>query len=252
MARKLYYGVRDDTHNVLDEDQWDEIIRLQNWYNGEFVWTAGKISLRRYIVFPKICQPTLTDEDVIKTIREKTSVLKKSGLPEHEIVDILLEENLIIIKRGGYREGCLASGYTRVGGNEFNAYLTCEFLLHASRIVKHLQIEVIDEGEFVKSKSVIFNDGSVFLRRNGDNTGDYLQSLLEKRRVFSIVDAAKYDHVPNYRMTIPDFSDLNEEERLEILRDWSWFGFHNTYDRNGDDIQGFDLNQKVKEFSITA
>ena len=250
MARKIYYEIREESSNVLEEEQWEEISRLQNWYNGEFLWTAGKLSFRRYVVFPNTYHSGLTDTDFMKVIRENVASMRKSGHSEREIIDGLAKMDLVIVKQGGYQDGCIASGFTRVAGNEYNAYLVCEFLLHASRIAPGLQIDVNDEGEFIKPKKVTFSNGSVFLKPGADQTLRTLESLIREEHVFSIVDDNKYNNFPQYKTIVPDFYKMDPGERRAVLQDWSWFGYRSTYDQDGDDLTGLNLNSKVRKFGI--
>lgn len=156
------------------------------------------------------------------------------------------------MKKGGYSDDCLASGFTRVAGNEFNAYSVCDFLLKASRIAKHASITVHDEGEFIKPKDVIFRNGGVLLQTSDQSKFSYYRAMIENHHVFAIVDSAKYDHVPQFQTTINDFNSLPLDEKDQILKDWNWLGFENNYDVNGDDIQGFDLNTKVASFEFLS
>ncbi len=250
MARKIYYEIREDNGNVLEHEQWEEIARLQSWYNGEFLWTAGKLAFRRYIVFPNTHDTAFTDAELLNIIHENISAWRKEGRSEEEIVDGLLQKDLIIVKRGGYQDGCIASGFTRVAGNEYNAYLVCEFLLHASRIAPGVHIGINDEGEFIKSKKAIFNDGSVFLRPDNEQALPSFESLIREQRVFSIVNDQKYNNFPPYRTIVPDFYKMDAEERRAVLQDWSWFGYHSPYDQDGDDLTGLNLNTKVRNFSL--
>ena len=252
MARKLYYHIIDDSANQLGDDSWRDILSLQHWYNSEFSWTAGKLSLRRYIIFPNGDHPTMRNDEIVLKIRLMNTELKERGYPEDKIIDCLLDQQLIILKKGGYRDGSLASGFTRVAANEYNAYLTCEFLLHVSRIINNLRIVVEDEGEFVKLKHVIFQNGSAYLEASPDWPESFLHRLIETRRLFSIVDVEKYENFPEYKTSFPGFTSLKDTERNKILRDRSWLGFHDCYDANGDDFKGVDLNRKVKSFSLVA
>jgi hypothetical protein len=250
MARKLYYTVDDDGQNRLTDAQWEEILRLQHWYNSEFIWTAGRLAFKMFAVFPNIDFLFDNEEDLWQKIAKRKRELRLSGATENEIILQLEAEGMVIAKKGGYFDHCLASGFTRVAANEFNAYLVCEFLLKASFIAGGISITVRDEGEFVKPKKVIFRNGKVLLPlRDGARRPAY-EMMVGNRHVFAIVDSAKYDRFPFYQTTIADFNELPADEQSIILKDWNWLGFENNYDINGDDIQGFDLNKKVAEFEI--
>lgn len=252
MARKLYYKIHDDGRNELTDSQWDDILRLQHWYNSEFVWTAGRLAFKMYAVFPNVDSLTSSEEDLGEQIRSRMMELGKSGARENEIIRMLEADGLVIAKKGGYFDGCLASGFTRVAGNEFDAYLVSEFILKASLIAPGAAILLRDEGEFIKPQEVSIRNGSVTLSRPGDARRSFYEQMVANRHVFAIVDSAKYDHFPRYQTTIAGFNELPSDERDCILRDWNWLGFENNYDINGDDIQGFDLNRKVVSFEISS
>ncbi|HZY10272.1 MAG TPA: hypothetical protein VFF29_03885, partial [Bacteroidota bacterium] len=151
MARKLYYKIVDDGRNRITDQEWEEILRLQHWYNSEFSWTAGKLAFKMYVVFSNQDRVEESEEGVWGDIHKRRVELRYQGLMDNQIIRQLETEGLIHVKKGGYFDGCLASGFTRVAGNEFNAYLACEYLLKASRIAQSAVIEVKDEGEFIKT-----------------------------------------------------------------------------------------------------
>ena len=252
MARKLYYKILDDGNNAVSDLQWDEILRLQHWYNSEFVWTAGRLAFKMYAVFPNVDSMTTNEDDLWEQIRDRHRLLRSEGISENQIIRNLEAEGLVIAKKGGYFDGCLASGFTRVAGNEFNAYLVCEFLLKASMAAPDMVISVCDEGEFIKPRNIRMQQGKVFLSHPENSKQSYYQLMVSNRHVFAIVDTAKYDHFPRYETTIADFNNLPANEQHIILKDWNWLGFENNYDINGDDIQGFDLNRKVVSFEISS
>jgi hypothetical protein len=250
MARKLYYKIADDGSNAISAEEWEEISKLEHWYNSEFMWTAGKLAFKMYAVFPNFDHPYVSEDELWQHIIARRKELRNANRNEQEIIKTLEYENLIIAKKGGYFDGCLASGFTRVASNELNAYLVCEFLLRASRIAKNAVIALIDEGEFIKPKQVQLQAGDVILQAHDQSKISYYELMVSHRHVFSIVDPAKYDRHPSFKTTISDFNSLGLDERRAIVNDWHWLGFENDFDLNGDDIQGYDLNKKVMGFSI--
>ena len=250
MARKLYYKVFDDGRNQMSDAHWEEILRLQHWYNSEFVWTAGRLAFKMFAVFPNVDFPGEREDELWQRILDRRRALRKAGATENQIIAQLEADGLVIAKRGGYFDQCLASGFTRVAGNEFNAYLVCEFLLKCSYLASGISIAVQDEVEFIKPRNVVFRDGKAIITLDDRTKNATYEMMIANRHIFAIVDAAKYDHFPVYQSTIADFNDLPAEEQSVILRDWNWLGFENNYDINGDDIQGFDLNKKVARFEF--
>lgn len=248
MARKLYYKVVDDGKNKITDQQWDAILRLQHWYNSEFIWTAGRLGFRMYAVFPSVEFNLDKSSDIELRIKNRKKELRKGGLTENETIQKLEIEGLIIVQKGGYFDDCIASGFTRVAANEFNAYLVCEFLLKTSILAPEAAISVYDEGEFIKPKQIIFHQGGIIISYINEPRQKIYQEMINNRHVFAIVDPAKYDHHPKFTNIVQDFIDLKLDERLSILKDWNWLGLGNNFDLNGDDVQGFDLNKKVIQF----
>jgi hypothetical protein len=250
MARKLIYKFPDHSGNRIEPAEWEEIFRLQHWYNSEFIWTSGKLALKMYAVFPLSPHPLYDEEELFKRIAERRTELRAEGKTEDHIVESLDRERLIIAKRGGYYDDCLASGFTHVAANEWNAYLVGDFLLKCSRIAPAASIELVDEGQFVKPGVVTLRNGHVFVPVVERHKTGYLEAMVEHRHVFSITDPAKYDRFPAYDSTVPGFNELDTDEQAQIVRDWRWLGFENDFDLNGDDVQGSNLNEKVDGFRL--
>jgi hypothetical protein len=250
VARKLYYKILNDGRSHVTDAEWEEILRLQHWYNSEFSWSAGRIAFKMFAVFPNVEARVLSREDLRTLVLQRVAELKSKGLSENQIVLQLEREGLVTAKQGGYFDDCVASGFTRVAGNEFNAYLVCDFLVKASRIATHAAITVFDEGEFIKPRQITIAEGGVILTLTDPTKRESYELMIENRHVFAVVDSAKYDRFPRYQSTVSDFNDLPFDERQEIVRDWNWLGFENNFDINGDDIQGFDLNRKVTGFKL--
>jgi len=243
MARRIYYRIFDDGKNFISGEEWEEIHSLQRWYNLEFIWTGGKINLRRFVIFPNY----ELEGAVPPKIREEFSKLERTGLSEEEIVNKLESRGLIIVKRGGYEDGMLGSGITRVADNEFNAFLVLDFLIKVSRIAPTATIEVFDEGSFVKTHSICLSDGDAMVRGNNPSQ-EALESLKSTRKIFSVVNPDKYDGHPEFSDRVNDFNELSMDERAKVVEDWNWLGNESksNFDFNGDDFWGFDLNQKIR------
>ncbi len=251
MARKIYYKVLNNKQNIITDEQWDNILRLQHWYNSEFIWTAGKLGFKMFAVFPNIESKIIEPEELQNRINERRSRLQGEGLSQNQIIRKLESEGLIIILKGGYSAGCIASGFTRVADNEFNAYLVCDFLLKASKLAPDAVISIIDEGEFIKTKKINLKNGIVSVTCESLSDYSYFQTLVSNKHIFSIVDSSKYNHHPEFHHTIANFNNLTKQTKRRILVNWNWLGFENNYDQNGDDFFGYDLNTKVNKFELS-
>ncbi len=242
MARRIFYRIPEDGYNFISGEEWDSIRSLQHWYNSEFFWTGGKVNLRRFILFPNY--DTIGGDT--KEIRERYEELDKAGYSEEEIVTDLESRGLVVVKRGGYEDGMVASGFTRVADNEFNAFLVLDFLLKVSKIVRTASILVHDEGSFVKSHFIEISNGDVTVR-GAEMQRSLFDELKRSRRVFSVVNPDKYDGHPEFTNRVSEFNELEPFERAKVLEDWNWLGYESnaSFDFNGDDFFGFDLNRKL-------
>ncbi len=242
MARRIFYRVFDDGNNFISGEEWDAIISLQNWYNSEFFWTGGKLSFRRYVIFPNY---DFLGSDTDR-VRREFSELEKAGYSEDEIVNRLEADKLIIVKRGGYEDGMIASGFTRVADNEFNAFLVLDFLLKVSRIASTCILEVFDEGSFVKTHSIRLANGDATVIES-DLSVEVLERVKTSRKVFAVVNPYKYDGHPEFTNRVNEFNELEPDERAKVVENWNWLGYESkaSFDFNGDDFFGFDLNQKL-------
>ena len=252
MGRRIIYRIEDLAGNRFTDDEWASVERLQHWYNSEFQWSTGRISFKRYVLFPNTEDCEELTSSIWEIIARRHETLREKRLSEKDIIAQMEREKLVVVKWGGYYDDCLASGFTRVADNEWNAFLVCDFLLKVSTLLPHCLISVSDEGKFIKSGSLGFRDASVVLNRAESNGEADLEEVCTSRRVFSIVDADKYARHPCFRNVIPEYGRLKEGERREILRNWNWLGYDGKYDAGGDDKRGYDLNGKVRAFVIES
>ena len=250
MGRKLYYRVEDTPSNSISDEEWDRILRLQKWYNSEFIWSCGRVAFKMFSVFPNWEYLSIDSASYWDAVRKRACDLRRTTANENEVTRTLEREKLVIAKKGGYFDGSLASGFTKVAANEFNAYLVCEFILKSSTIARDAEFILRDEGGFVKCREVVIKQGIVKVIPKDSRSQSRVRELVENRRVFSIVNPTKYDKFPKFKTTVVGFNDLDEDDRRLIVKDWNWLGFSGAYDRDGDDIVGYDLNQKVLGFEI--
>jgi hypothetical protein len=248
LARKIYYWIKDIPGNIVSDGEWEEVLKLQHWYNSEFFWTAGKLGFKMFSTFPNWEYCLDNTASVVDVIRQRKIILKQSGLKENQIIKVLESEGLLIVKKGGFQDECIASGFTRVASNEYNAYLVCEFLLKTSKIIPYARIDVKDEGKFIKTHSGSFQDENIFMHQQEGTSNAQLKELVEGRKIFSLVNPVKYDDYTKFSNQIENYSKLKKTERLKILHDWNWLGFEDSYDYNGDDLEGLNLNLRVKDF----
>lgn len=250
MGRRIIYRIYDRAGNKFTEHEWEEVDRLQHWYNSEFSWSTGRLAFKRYVFFPNAEEFQNIETPIWEVIGQRHANLRLQGLSESEIISQMSKDNLIIVKWGGYYDNCLASGFTRVADNEWNAYLVCDFLLKASTLCPNAAISAFDEGRFIKTGQVDFRKGHVEVASTGATSDAEVGDLCVAKRVFSVVDPEKYNGHPAFRNMIPEFGKLKMSERKKLVRNWNWLGYDGNFDGNGDDAHGFDLNAKVRSFII--
>lgn len=245
MGRRIIYRIEDREGNRYSDDEWDEVERLQHWYNSEFWWSTGRLAFKRYVMFPNAEDFEGLTTPLWDLIAQRHQALRGQGMSEREIVSQMEKDRLLVVKWGGYYDNCLASGFTRVADNEWNAYLVCDFLLKASTLCPHAAINVLDEGRFIKTGRIVFRDAVGLIPKEISGDAGVLD-LIRAGRVFSLVDSEKYNRHPGFRNIIPEFNKLKASERKKLVRNWNWLGYEGNFDMNGDDKKGFDLNAKVR------
>jgi hypothetical protein len=250
VSRRIVYRINDRGGNRFSESEWEAIDRLQHWYNSEFSWSTGRLALKRYVIFPNTEEFQNTKMPVWEAVGQRHASLREQGLSEPEIISQMEKDNQVIVKWGGYFDDCLASGFTRIADNEWNAYLVCDFLLKASTLCPNAAISVTDEGRFIKTGHVDFRNGAVEVGNEGYTPEREARDLCVTRRVFSVVDSEKYNRHPTFHNMIPEFNKLKTSEREHLVKNWNWLGYESNYDANGDDLSGFDLNLKVRSFIV--
>lgn len=96
-----------------------------------------------------------------------------------------------------------ASGFTKVRENEWNAFLVLRFLTWVSRKYSQLQIEVVDEGQYILAGSIVLKAGSPrIVQRDNPNDPERLQeatALARKGVFYATVDASEYLDCPELR-----------------------------------------------------
>ncbi len=252
MGRRIIYRIPETEQNYFSEEEWGEVQRLQHWYNSEFSWSSGRIALKRYVLFPNSEDFENLDMPIWDLIAQRNQLLRADGMSEREIIAQMERDKLVVVKWGGYYDNCLASGFTRVADNEWNAYLVCDFLLKASTLIPNATISVLDEGKFIKTSRIDLRNANAIIPRDQPMSNAETTEALHARKIFSVVDPDKYNRHPSFRNIIPEFNKLKSSERQRLVRNWNWLGYEGNFDANGDDKKGFDLNTKVRSFAIQS
>ena len=250
MGRRIIYCIPASDASQVSEAGWQEVQRLQHWYNSEFSWSSGRLVFRRYVVFVNAEEFSDLDWSPGEILKKRKAFLKNQGLDELAMVSQLEKDGLVTVKWGGYQDACYASGFTRVADNEWNAYLVCDFLLRVSLTLPGVMVVARDEGRFITTGSVRFRNGAVEVPvAKGRDAGLEVERA-RTRRVFALVDRDRYKEHQPFRNTIPQFLERDPDERQKLVRDWNWLGFGNAEVSSDEPQSGLDLNGKIKRFDI--
>ena len=250
MGRRIIYRISETEDNRFSDEEWEEVERLQHWYNSEFSWSSGRLAFKRYVLFPNSEDFENLEMPIWDLIAHRHQLLRADGLSEREIVAQMQKDRLVVVKWGGYYDNCLASGFTRVADNEWNAYLVCDFLLKISTLIPNATVSVLDEGKFVKTSRVDLRNANAIVPLDRPPGDVETEEALRARKIFSVVDPDKYNRHPAFRNIIPEFNKLKSSERKKLVKNWNWLGYEGNFDADGDDKKGFDLNAKVRSFGI--
>jgi len=250
VGRRILYSIPASDAFQVSEAGWQEVQRLQHWYNSEFSWSSGRLVFRRYVLFVNAEEFSDLDCSPAEIFEKRKAFLKDQGLDELAMVTQLEKDGLVTVKWGGYQDACYASGFTRVADNEWNAYLVCDFLLKVSLALPGAMVVARDEGRFITTGSVRFRNGAVEVPVVKGREARLEKERVRTRRVFAFVDRDRYSKHKPFRNTIPQFLERDADERQKLVGDWNWLGFGNADVSSDEPQSGLDLNKKVKRFDV--
>ncbi len=251
MARRLLCFVAANETNYVSDEEWEEILKLQHWYSSEFFWTAGKPALKMFAVFPNLDHPLADENELMEYISKRWHDLRSTGMTENAIIRKLHNEKLILIKEGGYHDGCLLSGSVRVANNEWNAYLFTEFILKASIIAKRAAFELHDEGEFIQWRPVMIQNGTVHINVKSRQQYRRAEQIVGENELFALIDPHEFDDHPDYRTQVYGFRRMERQEKRDLLKYWNWHGYDSDVHHPEKREMIYDLNKKVREIRIS-
>ncbi len=248
MSRRILYRIPESDARFVGEAEWDEVQRLQRWYNTEFAWSSGRLVFRRYVLFVNAEEFADLEWSPNEIVEKRKAYLREQGMRELEIIAQLEKDGLASVRWGGYQDHSYASGFTRVADNEWNAYLVCDFLLKVSLAVPKATVIARDEGQFIKTGTVRFKNGVAEVPLPHTSPRETVMQALEEKRVFAHVDPNQYADHKAPKNVIPQFTEREKEERKKLVQDWNWLGFGNKESELKEPEGGLDLNAKVRGF----
>jgi len=204
-----------------------------------------------FAVFPNIDHPLADENELMEFISKRWNELRITGMSDNAILRKMRDEKLILLKEGGYRDGCLISGSVRVANNEWNAYLFTELILKASHIAQHATFEVHDEGEFIRWRPVYINNGIVHVYAKSQHQFRRLEEIVGANELFALINPHEFDDHPDYRTQVYGFRQMERSEKKDVLKNWNWLGYDSLLHSSDSKDFVYDLNAKVKEIQIS-
>ncbi|OGJ85799.1 MAG: hypothetical protein A2268_00910 [Candidatus Raymondbacteria bacterium RifOxyA12_full_50_37] len=209
MGRTLHYTLlRNDAFPITEKD-WDRIIAATEAFNTKFTWTCERVGFHNVDYYPR--WPSRfknsrlpVDGDAWEYINARYKRLEKRNLNHLQIVRRMLSEKFIAIHGDNPDKIDLqqANGFTKVAGNEWNAFLTVAWIVTVSTMLPNHEIELNDEGHFLKCPLVIKNGKA---RPNCMRMVEYIHWLKLKIRE-GIVAYQKY--LPEAEENYKTFKDV--------------------------------------------
>src|SRR5512146_3100932 len=98
MSRRVIYKIEDRPEYLVTDEEWDEVRRVQHWYNSEFYWTMGKLAFKRYVLFANTEEFGGLETSICQLIEERRKKLEAQGLSEFELVSQLQRDQLVFEK----------------------------------------------------------------------------------------------------------------------------------------------------------
>jgi len=200
MGRTIHYTVKKNDNNQLTDEQWQQIEQLQEKYNRSHKWGCEQLSLQRFTLYPNWdawSESKLTTAEIWDQINLK--------LKEPDGLQRLRQENLINYEEGGYiGNEYLMSGFTKVREFEEDAALVVKFLVEISIIAPTIDINLSDEGDYLKCPVII---------RNGIMSVDHeaLHSHLEY--LFKMYEDATDEDKPFWEKLIENYKPFLKPEQ---------------------------------------
>lgn len=156
MGRTLHYTVI-NSEKITKEEKLS-MLKISDFFNsGDFkdVWTCENFYLN-----PKQYYPNWNNGSDWNKIEQRYAKLESEGLNSLEIIEKLIEEGLA--KANDINPERIW-GFTKVAGNEYNAFLVYMALITISKVTK-AKIRLRDEGEFLYGP-VLIKSGKVKINK---------------------------------------------------------------------------------------
>ena len=163
MGRTLHYEMRPNHKVVVTEQDWDKIRSLTDTFYSKFKWTCECVGFDSLNFYPRwkrcfVDSKLPSDLKGWEFVCAERDKLRANGMSQLEITKELHRRKLISYYTDDNRENLqVAKGFTKVTGNEFNAFLVVAWLTEISRILPHHEFLIHDEGKFLLLDIIIKN-----------------------------------------------------------------------------------------------
>jgi hypothetical protein len=193
MGRTISYFVPKTT--PVSSQDFEEINRVQQEYNQRFTWECERLSLEQVSWWPLWANRNPNSALPLHLAAGEVYTLIQKKLDLGESLHTLAKKKYVKLQSGGYLGGKFsASGFTKIGDNEWEAYLVLRFLTWVSQRYPHLLLHVRDEGDFILAGSIILVGGQPKLDRRAIYEQRLLlnqKSALDELRWFDFTSALK-------------------------------------------------------------
>lgn len=210
MGRTLHYTLRKETN--LTEKEVQKIQKISERYNSgsyENIWSCENFYLDPAFFIPNVQNPVLRQESerqgvsLDEVVYQRFDHLLNEGYNQLQAKEKMIKEKFAVTfnRKRDIKKEC--AGFTKVQGNEMNAFLVLEALIDISKEVKKAEIHLEDEGKFLLCPIYIKN-GKCFPDL------DYFQ---EKKKFFSskiVMSNGRYTN------QMPEAKELSKDMQKEM------------------------------------
>ena len=163
MGRTLHYKIRPNPKHPLTDKDWECIDRMTEYFKKHFTWTCEQVgfsTLNFHPLWKRWSEDSRlpNDEDGWEFVMTEFDRLREKSLSRLDAIRNLHKRKLIAVSCDNDTLDIQeADGFTKVGGNEWNAFLVTAFIVAVSRLVPNHEIELWDEGRFLRCPLIVEN-----------------------------------------------------------------------------------------------
>lgn len=207
MGRTLHYGIEGNISPT--KSQYQKLLDLCNSYNEKYNWTCENVHLGiDYYPNWEHFRKDKNEDNAWDIINQNYNALKAQGLEEIDIIYTLEKMNYVLL----YERDELR-GFTKVCGNEDNAYYVINFVLDCSKVFPKREFYLHDEGDALYCPLLIKNGLAKPDLKDVEESLRYWKNnaYLHSGNCWDVTNAEKY-----YKRLLelkPDWGDISQYVR---------------------------------------